>query len=911
MFVAAHTSAGKTVVAEYAIALARKNLKKAIYTSPIKALSNQKYREFKTKFGADNVGILTGDVCLNPQANCLIVTTEVLQHMLYKSADMTRDIDWVVFDEVHYVNDDERGFVWEETIIMLPDHISLVMLSATVPNYRVFAQWVGTTKRKVVYVQATEKRPVPLEHSIYFEDKTYLIKGADDKIIDDEFRRVFAKIKKKKDSNYKSQGQGKKLDKAVKIAENIKRREDALERLIKSETRANAEEGMRVGNSKESRNLQQFINHLYTKTLTPAIIFCFSRVQCETYASSIATAVNLVSAGERSSVLGFYRSTLQRLKAGDRKLPQIRKLKVFLQAGIGVHHAGMLPILKETVEILFSQGLIKVLFATTTFAMGVNMPARTVAFLKLDKRDNKGDLNFLDSSEYLQMAGRAGRRGKDDKGTVIIYMDSSSKHFPKAEDVKSLLQGKGKQLESKFKITYNMILHLLQSESVDIMNVMHFSFGQYATILELLDMKKQQKELQAKLMQGLSANCKCESVEEVMGSVEKVLTLNKAIAGENVQEIKQGRLIGTILYGCISSKAIVVDVGKQRSGETLVNALILFPSKPSIESNPYATKQNFSGTLESGEYYELAEIPLKYISCIYNYSFKQDLNVRGFSQARSLAERLSSYLSKNKVTEVQTGRKSSSHAAQRKELWTLLDKRGNTRCPHWFQHFQKSQANGENKASLERVNSVLSRHNLEFMQDYQCKLKLLQKLNYIDERNCLLIKGKVAREISGGQIVLLTELVFSGRLRDLAPEEFAAIVSVLVSEEKRDKGISLELSEKYNAVQAEVKAMAAKVFEMEVECGVYVQGTCEDMMHFGLAPVIYNWVQGMSFSNITELTTIHEGSIIRGIMRVEYILREVKNAAGIMGDSKLKEMCVVTQDKIKRDIIFTPSLYIQ
>ncbi|KAJ5825136.1 hypothetical protein N7447_007476 [Penicillium robsamsonii] len=165
VFVAAHTSAGKTVVAEYAIALAAKHMTKAIYTSPIKALSNQKYRDFRTEF--DDVGILTGDVQINPEASCLIMTTEILRSMLYRGADLIRDVEFVIFDEVHYVNDLERGVVWEEVIIMLPEHVTLILLSATVPNTREFASWVGRTKKKDIYVISTHKRPVPLEHYLW------------------------------------------------------------------------------------------------------------------------------------------------------------------------------------------------------------------------------------------------------------------------------------------------------------------------------------------------------------------------------------------------------------------------------------------------------------------------------------------------------------------------------------------------------------------------------------------------------------------------------------------------------------------------------------------------------------------------------------------------------------------------
>ena len=165
VFVAAHTSAGKTAVAEYAFALATKHCTRAIYTSPIKTISNQKFRDFGKDF---DVGLLTGDVSIKPEAPCLIMTTEILRSMLYRGADLIRDVEWVVFDEVHYVNDAERGVVWEEVIIMLPEHVGLVLLSATVPNVWEFADWVGRTKRKKVFVTGTTKRPVPLEHVLYF-----------------------------------------------------------------------------------------------------------------------------------------------------------------------------------------------------------------------------------------------------------------------------------------------------------------------------------------------------------------------------------------------------------------------------------------------------------------------------------------------------------------------------------------------------------------------------------------------------------------------------------------------------------------------------------------------------------------------------------------------------------------------
>ncbi|KAJ3295595.1 hypothetical protein HK104_002499, partial [Borealophlyctis nickersoniae] len=181
VFIAAHTSAGKTVVAEYAIALAQKHMTRAVYTSPIKALSNQKFRDFRQTF--DDVGILTGDVQIKPEASCLVMTTEILRSMLYRGADLIRDVEFVIFDEVHYVNDIERGVVWEEVIIMLPAHVTLILLSATVPNTKEFADWVGRTKQKDIYVISTLKRPVPLEHFLYVDKEIYKIVDANKKFL--------------------------------------------------------------------------------------------------------------------------------------------------------------------------------------------------------------------------------------------------------------------------------------------------------------------------------------------------------------------------------------------------------------------------------------------------------------------------------------------------------------------------------------------------------------------------------------------------------------------------------------------------------------------------------------------------------------------------------------------------------
>jgi antiviral helicase SKI2 len=210
VFVAAHTSAGKTVVAEYAIRLSIQNNSKAIYTSPIKALSNQKYREFCNKFGEENVGIVTGDVNLKKDASCVIMTTEILRNMLYRGADSIKNIEWIVFDEIHYINNDSRGVVWEESIIMLPDHIGIVMLSATVENVLEFAEWVGRITNKKILVQKTDHRPVPLEHWVFHKGNLAMVKSKDEKILKQDYQKFLRNISDNKKSKRNKKNQKRK-----------------------------------------------------------------------------------------------------------------------------------------------------------------------------------------------------------------------------------------------------------------------------------------------------------------------------------------------------------------------------------------------------------------------------------------------------------------------------------------------------------------------------------------------------------------------------------------------------------------------------------------------------------------------------------------------------------------------------
>ena len=496
IFVAAHTSAGKTVIAEYAIALAAKRMTKAIYTSPIKALSNQKFRDFQGIF--NDVGILTGDVQIRPEASCLIMTTEILRSMLYRGADIIRDIEFVIFDEVHYVNDLERGVVWEEVIIMLPEYVTLILLSATVPNTYEFASWIGRTRRKNIYVISTSKRPVPLEHYLWANKSLYKIVDAEKKLIEKGYKDASDALSGKDKLKFSSEKDSSLFNKSTKdsqtghsIPQSPRGRRNQKTQILSSRGHGNISRTGR-GNFRttaaQDRNVWiHLVQHLRKMDMLPVCIFVFSKKRCEENADALSN-LDYCTASEKSAIHIAIEKSIARLKIEDRVLPQIRRLRELLKRGIAVHHGGMLPIMKEVVEILFAQSLVKVLFATETFAMGLNLPTRTVVFSGYRKHDGRSFRDLL-PGEYTQMAGRAGRRGLDSVGYVIIVVPGADTAPPLA-DLRKMILGEPTKLRSQFRLTYNMILNLLRVEAIRIEELIKRSFSENAAQALLPEQEK-------------------------------------------------------------------------------------------------------------------------------------------------------------------------------------------------------------------------------------------------------------------------------------------------------------------------------------------------------------------------------------------------------------------------------------
>jgi len=424
-------------------------------------------------FGEKDVGVITGDVSINPEASCLVLTTEILRSMLYKGADLIRDIEWVIFDEVHYVNDAERGVVWEEVIIMLPPHVNFVLLSATVPNTLEFADWVGRTKRKPIFVIATDKRPVPLQHFLWNKNKLFqIMDGATGRFLPEGFKAA---------------------------------RAEGLTAKVKEQQKRGYYKRPSLRQAKSSWVV--LIQFLKTQELLPVVIFAFSKKVCEDCAFGL-THLDLTSSAEKSEITVQFASALQRLQPNDRKLPQVLRVRELVRRGLGLHHAGMLPILKELVEMLFTRGLLKVLFSTETFAMGVNAPTKTVVFYSIKKHDGQSFRELL-PGEYTQMSGRAGRRGLDKFGIVII--NSKNDEVPDELAVKQMLQGRPSKLESRFRLTYNMILNLLRQEDMKVEEFIRRSFGELTTAKETPRRKMLLEKGERKLRHQRPVECRADA----------------------------------------------------------------------------------------------------------------------------------------------------------------------------------------------------------------------------------------------------------------------------------------------------------------------------------------------------------------------------------------------------------------
>lgn len=465
VLVTAHTGSGKTLPAEFGISHFHEKGKKVIYTSPIKALSNQKYYEFSKKYPHISFGLFTGDIKTNPEADVLIMTTEILMNYLFVSTqhkktdeptvfsqttneftnglpfqiDIQKELGCVVFDEVHYINDKERGQTWEKTILMLPEHIQMIMLSATIDNPQGFAKWCEKDGSKQVWLASTNHRVVPLTHYAFMTNNESVFKHIHDKTIQKEIKDNTNKLILLQEHNGSFQQGGYK--KLYSIQEHYNQHRLRMNR---------------------KHTLNKLVKLLHDREMLPAIAFVFSRKQVESCAQDITVPL----LNEEKDVPFNIRRECEQIirKLPNHKeyleLPEYIMLVSLLEKGIGIHHSGMIPVLREIVEIMISKKYIYLLFATESFAIGLDCPIKTAVFTSMSKYDGHQD-RYLHAHEYTQMAGRAGRRGIDTVGHVVHCNNLFP--LPRDYDYKLILGGKPQRLVSKFNITFGLLLNLMKN----------------------------------------------------------------------------------------------------------------------------------------------------------------------------------------------------------------------------------------------------------------------------------------------------------------------------------------------------------------------------------------------------------------------------------------------------------------
>ncbi|MFJ2541786.1 DEAD/DEAH box helicase [Microbacterium sp. NPDC087589] len=496
VLVAAPTGAGKTIVGEFAINLAMQTPRdKAFYTTPMKALSNQKFRELVDVYGADEVGLLTGDTNINGNARIVVMTTEVLRNMIYADSAALRDLRYVVMDEVHYLADRFRGAVWEEVIIHLPQHVRLVSLSATVSNAEEFGDWLDTVRGDTEVI-VSEIRPVPLEQHVLVRDD--LLPLFDDRagIATAQVNQELMRIRSFTGSNYDNNREAQSYRSNRHAGRQAQRPPRGGRRPVR------ASNVRRI----ERMDRPDVVRLLERANLLPAIFFIFSRVGCDAAVQQVRrSGVRLTTSEEKAEIRVIVEDRTRSLQDEDLGVLGYWDWLENLERGVAAHHAGLLPAFKEVVEELYKRKLVKVVFATETLALGINMPARTVVLEKMEKFNGEARV-AITSGEYTQLTGRAGRRGIDVEGHAVVQWTEGMD--PQA--VAALASRRTYPLNSSFRPTYNMAVNLIELFGKQrAREMLESSFAQFQADRAVVGLARQVREAEESL-EGYKAAMVCD-----------------------------------------------------------------------------------------------------------------------------------------------------------------------------------------------------------------------------------------------------------------------------------------------------------------------------------------------------------------------------------------------------------------
>ncbi len=849
----APTGSGKTLIGEFAIYRGLTHESRVFYTTPLKALSNQKFRDFINQFGEKKVGLLTGDISINRDAPILVMTTEIFRNMLYGEFEEFDDplvnLESVILDECHYMNDPQRGTVWEETIIHCPSRAQIIALSATISNADQLQNWIEKVHGPTVLVNSN-KRPVPLD---------FIFCSA---------KGIHPLLNNK--------GNGIHPNCKIWRAPKGQKKKGKVGRIMQPKTPP----------------IAFVVSKLAERNMLPAIYFIFSRRGCDKAVEYIKD-LSLVSYSEANLISQRLDVYLKNNEEGLKDKFHCEALK----RGIASHHAGLLPAWKELVEELFQQGLIKVVFATETLAAGINMPARTTVISTLSKRTDEGH-RLLFSSEFLQMSGRAGRRGKDLQGYVVTLQT----RFEGAKEASTLAISEPNPLVSQFTPSYGMVLNLLQNYSLDkSRELIKRSFGSFLYLGEsseetaILDnLEKDLKELK-KLTSNISWQDfdSYEKLKSRLKEERRLLRILEKQAAEKLSEeitsaltfIKDGSLI-SIKAPQINRKVVPALICKKiyESKEiksllclTIDNLFILI--KPSYIVNIFPD-------LEEIEIVKLEEPRM---------SFSGEV-VRGDNESQTFVDRIFDISEKYDLRTPQYDL--TNEVLAQKKLITNLEERITNQPVHKFGDSKKLKR--YRKRIIEIEQEIVMKNNLMQAKEnhnwkkFTCLIKILNHFGCLNDLEITEV-GQSVGAIRSENELWVGLVLLSGYLDDLAPPDLAAIIQAICVDVRRPNlwcnfKPSIKVIDVFNELESLRKLVASKQNKFNINTPIFLETE--------LTGIISEWARGKKWKELIFNTSLDEGDVVRILRRSMDVLSQIQYCVGV--SNKLKNTAKLALKAINR-----------
>ncbi|MET7512499.1 DEAD/DEAH box helicase [Streptomyces sp. NPDC005480] len=855
VLVAAPTGSGKTIVGEFAVHLALQQGKKCFYTTPIKALSNQKYADLVKRYGVDKVGLLTGDNSVNADAPVVVMTTEVLRNMLYAGSQTLLGLGYVVMDEVHYLSDRFRGAVWEEVIIHLPESVTLVSLSATVSNAEEFGDWLDTVRGDTEVI-VSEHRPVPLFQHVLAGRRMYdLFEEGEGrkKAVNPDLTRM-ARMEASRSYNPRDRRKGKMVREADRERERRQR--------------------SRIW----TPGRPEVIERLDSEGLLPAITFIFSRAACEAAVQQCLYAgLRLNDEEARARVREIVEERTAAIPDEDLHVLGYFEWLEGLERGIAAHHAGMLPTFKEVVEELFVRGLVKAVFATETLALGINMPARSVILEKLVKWNGEQHADIT-PGEYTQLTGRAGRRGIDVEGHAVVLWQRGFS----PEHLAGLAGTRTYPLRSSFKPSYNMAVNLVEQfgrhRSRELLET---SFAQFQADKSVVGISRQVQRNEEGL-DGYKASMTCH-----LGDFEEYARLRRELKDRETDLAKQGAAQRRAAAAAALEKLKPGDVIHVPSGKFAGLALVLDPGIPAGRSNGHRGFEQHDGprplvlTAER-QVKRLASIDFPVpVEALERMRIPKSFNARSPQSRRDLASAL-----RTKAGHIvpDRHRRNRAAAADDREITRL---RAELRahpchgCDEREDHARWAERYYRLRRDTQQLERRIEGRTNTIARTFDRIVALLTEMDYLrgDE---VTQNGKRLARLYGELDLLASECLRDGVWEGLSPAELAACVSALVFEARAaDDALAPKLpSGKAKAALGEMVRIWGRLDALEEEFKIsQTEGVGQREPDLGFAWAAHQWASGKGLDEVLREADMPAGDFVRWCKQVIDVLGQISAAA--------------------------------